>query len=456
MSKPQQAQKSKDQAARSYGDSISNRAQKPKKQKIKDSVTRSNETETPAPSSSKVSQVPARLPKSANTQAAHAPSASNNSQKQSSGGADRRVVFESTFDTPFRVDWPNIEPDLVLAFLLAFTSALDSAGIANYQAQRGRHAGRVRNRDEKTEDAVPNSDSKSRKKRKRAADEVVGSNASDLSLAGEDAGRPAKKRKRDMVNQNGVAATTTALNDPPPDAIPQPSLLSHILVGVNNVTRRLEDQLQQLSATKKGLRTSSLPNSQFKYILVSTGDIDPPLLVAHIPHLVAGCNSNSLDERQLVVLVPLPKGSEAKLARGFGLPRVSVVGITASAPADLLAALHSAATTFPIVRAPWLVMPSHPPLETKPTSTDAMEVDTPSKDTMPVIHVPTHIKQLRTTAPRNMIAAKRARQEARKAFKARLVLNPAEAMRKTMAGGKPVRKQRVVVTSMSATEAPPS
>lgn len=71
-----------------------------------------------------------------------------------------------------------------------------------------------------------------------------------------------------------------------------------------------------------------------------------------------------------------------------------------------------------------------------------MKVETaPAKEVVELI--PTHVKQLRTSAPRNMGAAKRARKEARAAVRVKLV-----SQRHAAGGGKPLKKPRVVVVSL--------
>jgi len=202
-------------------------------------------------------------------------------------------------------------------------NAATSAGVPFYQLSRGRKHRRGKKQDSKLDPKDESMDvisSSSKRKRK----------TSDMDVEGKaiDAPRPTKKRKRD----NDDISDDVERQQLKP--LPQPELLSSILLGINNVTRHLENQLQHLSTVKRALNgltagptaatNLSIP---LKYVLVCKGDIDPLPLVAHIPHLVAGCNSNSSDDASLVILVPLPKGSELLLAQAFGLPRVSVLGI---------------------------------------------------------------------------------------------------------------------------------
>jgi ribonuclease P/MRP protein subunit POP3 len=107
-----------------------------------------------------------------------------------------------------------------------------------------------------------------------------------------------------------------------------PKILQHLTVGINEVTKRLESQIQQSRVTVVTTAEASriaIPRPHLKFILVCRSDIDPPLLIDHLPHLVAAHNSNQTDD--VVKLVPLPKGAESSLAQALGLRRAAVVGI---------------------------------------------------------------------------------------------------------------------------------
>lgn len=73
-----------------------------------------------------------------------------------------------------------------------------------------------------------------------------------------------------------------------------------------------------------------MTSAQIGVVLVCRSDIDPPLLVSHIPHLVAACNGapSTIDRR--VKLVTLPKGAEDTLSEAFGLRRVAVIALNVS------------------------------------------------------------------------------------------------------------------------------
>jgi len=164
-----------------------------------------------------------------------------------------------------------------------------------------------------------------------------------------------------------------------------PRILQHLTVGINEVTKRLESQIQHrrttVVTTAEDSETAS-PRPNLKIILVCRADIDPPLLIDHLPHLVAAYNS--IQTSDTIKLVPLPRGAESSLAEAIGLRRAAVVGIDVACPES--ATLVSLLDTVPTLVATWLA------------------------STTPRHHlVPTHIKQVRTSAPKDMKAAKERR-----------------------------------------------
>lgn len=103
----------------------------------------------------------------------------------------------------------------------------------------------------------------------------------------------------------------------------------NLVVGINQVTRTLECQIQSLR-TLAVLPNSGSPPESLAAVFVCSADIDPPILVEHIPHLVASCNSFHhivKQEPSKVKLVPLPKGSEQAVAQAVGIRRAAVIGV---------------------------------------------------------------------------------------------------------------------------------
>lgn len=110
-----------------------------------------------------------------------------------------------------------------------------------------------------------------------------------------------------------------------------PQILSNITIGINAVTKRLELQSGPprliLSASDPSASTDDGPElkSKVQIVLICQADIESPLIIAHIPHLIAACNSRRTT--QPIKLVPLPKDSERSLAEALGLRRVAVVAL---------------------------------------------------------------------------------------------------------------------------------
>lgn len=114
-------------------------------------------------------------------------------------------------------------------------------------------------------------------------------------------------------------------------AIKSPSILCHIVYGINAVTKRLELQSHNLRRPTTVIPVPSVETQSsrpFKYLFVCRQDVDPAILIDHLPHLVASCNSAQASDH--VKLVPLPKGSELVLAQTLGIRRVTVLGIDVS------------------------------------------------------------------------------------------------------------------------------
>jgi ribonuclease P/MRP protein subunit POP3 len=173
-----------------------------------------------------------------------------------------------------------------------------------------------------------------------------------LARAAEKDERQAKRRKTDGGNSEPDAAMSTGTartaslpiahpaaspgmedhtNEPTVDLGPPPAVVRHTYIGINEVTKRLEFQA---GAVRRALvvRPGEVaepplpPLHPVRVVLVCMNDVDPQLLIAHLPHLVASCNTPRTSAGLLnVKLIPLPKGAEAVLAEATGLRRASVV-----------------------------------------------------------------------------------------------------------------------------------
>jgi ribonuclease P/MRP protein subunit POP3 len=204
-----------------------------------------------------------------------------------------------------------------------------------------------------------------------------------------------------------------------------PPILKLIKFGINEVAKLLESQisrLRQCLLDKRPMEDDDTPSPLV--VLACRWDINPPTLLAHIPHLVASVNTlattyraNFTDAPPVpeVKLVNLPKGSENPLAEALGMRRVSVIALNVCGsplhPAKTLSdSFQSGAVldiklggllkVVPRLATPWLI-----PTTNRTTLVPRLEL--------------TRVKHLKTTAPIDIRAAKQERIEARKAAKQR-------------------------------------
>ncbi|KAG5651423.1 hypothetical protein H0H81_008707 [Sphagnurus paluster] len=277
---------------------------------------------------------------------------SNRAKNRDSGGG-RKVVFKGVLDNPFRVQWPSVPLNVQNIVLAQTLSTLD--GIANHHAQR------------------------KRKRRESCKDS------------------PRKKRENDLapsqINTPAEANESEAMIQDTHELPEPPAVLKHLVIGINEVTKRLEMQIRKKRLTVVTLTEDSTQDQTpcaLQVILVCRGDIDPPILIDHLPHLVAAYNS--LQPKPLVHLIPLAAGAELSLSRAIGLRRAAVLGFDSNWP-DLEVFMASL-RTVPTLTASWMAGSS--PVQKL---------------------IPTHIKQLRTSAPKDMKAEKERRKEEKKTKK---------------------------------------
>jgi len=239
---------------------------------------------------------------------------SNRTKHRESG--ERKVVFKSVLDNPFRIQWYKFTSRFCSLFfdlqcfrpfvpmnvqnsILALTVAMMD-GISDYHLSRCKEH-RKRKREHRQTGPV--------QKKRRVDGEVM-----------------------DYIEVTPVETQSFPANDIPPFSstgttdLEPPEILQHLTVGINEVTKRLESQIHHSRVTvvtTAGDPKITVPG--LKIILVCRADIDPPLLIDHLPNLVAAYNSaRPIDT---IKLVPLPKGAESSLARVIGLRRAAVVGI---------------------------------------------------------------------------------------------------------------------------------
>ncbi|KAK0481712.1 hypothetical protein IW261DRAFT_1550748 [Armillaria novae-zelandiae] len=287
---------------------------------------------------------------------------SNRANPQKKQEKERKVVFKSVLDNPFRVRWPSVPvnlQNLILAQVLLLVEGVSA------HKPRQRH------------------DSNHRKNygRKRKADNNTPTESSTVSST--------------EINSDIVAASVN-ISDHADIPLLSP-ILKNLVVGINAVTKRLECQIQ--AARHKVIISSSSSTEEsyeqpqpLKYIFVCRTDVDPPILIDHIPHLVASFNSCKPFEP--IKLIPLPKGAEATLATSLNIRRIAVFAFDNETKG--ISALSPILEAVPVITAPWLALESY--------ASDKQIV-------------PTHIKQVRTSAPKDMKAAKEERTAGRAAAK---------------------------------------
>jgi len=256
---------------------------------------------------------------------------------------DRKVTFKSTLDTPFRIPWPKIPINVQTELLAHLISILE--GVAEYQAAIRRLS----------------------RKRKR-------SKARD----GEE---------EDVGSHSLPSESDTRVR----------SIIDHLVVGLNAVTKRLEEQVRKrphsVTITKdQPAAEVQKTNRDLCLVLACRADVDPPLLIDHLPHLVASCNA--MQNLEPVRIASLPEGTEGTLAKSLGIHRVTVIGLDAEFP--VMDGFKRFFDSIPILSARWL--------------SGIRQV----RDL-----IPTHVKQVKTTAPRDMKEAKEERKKGRALAKQR-------------------------------------
>lgn len=166
--------------------------------------------------------------------------------------------------------------------------------------------------------------------KKRRRDEHV---QSDTLADGNVTGRPAISIATDASSMAEIASD-------PPAPYASTGFLQHLSIGINEVTKLLEGFSQKyrlrLSSGGDSDLVQSPPTEPTHLVLVCQADINPPVLISHLPQLVAACNSRPSLPSELakskIILSPLPKGAESLLAQALGLRRASVVSISVRTP----------------------------------------------------------------------------------------------------------------------------
>ncbi|KAG8742934.1 hypothetical protein FRC10_000722 [Ceratobasidium sp. 414] len=337
---------------------------------------------------------------------------------------ERRVVYKPVLENPYQVKWPSTPLNVQNSILACLADLLPEVAEYHLARQTASRKRKTEKHQAKTQKSKTPQQPKNSKKRSREDDDTSDSKrakishdstldeapGSDLPSSGSkrnsnsstskprDSSGSTKRAKKSTKSQNATGNDrTNAEHEPAVESIPQtpstlatipvPPLLKHCTFGINEVTKRLE-ALAKPTPTDEGHQA---PRPRLKAVLVCRSDVDPPLLIAHFPILVATCNSSlpadSSDDK-FVKLVALPMRAEHSLAEVTGLRRVAAMAFDAETPG--LERLGSLLSSVPVLRETWLAPPSSIIQE-------------------PKVLVPTHVKQLKTTAPKDMKVAKEKR-----------------------------------------------
>ncbi|KAF8167617.1 hypothetical protein B0H34DRAFT_682528 [Crassisporium funariophilum] len=298
---------------------------------------------------------------------------------------EKKVVFKGVLDNPFRVQWPSIPINLQNAVLAHILQMLEGASELHHK-----RCAESRKRNRATQSLQSASGKIKRQKiqdqdRNTSHDDAMEVSESAPVLASTDE-IPPEIVEDPLQHRNTSAERLT---------VETPLILRHVICGINEVTKRLETQAHNSRrpttvVLPEQLEITELPQP-LKYVFICRADVDPAALIEHLPHLVASCNSGHT--KDYIKLVALPKGSELVLAQALGIRRVAVLGIDVDYPDPSLELLLE---PVPILAASWLSVPS---------LTRSL--------------VPTHIKHLRTTAPKDMKATKEIRMQEKAAAKKR-------------------------------------
>ncbi|KAJ3844950.1 hypothetical protein F5878DRAFT_551452 [Lentinula raphanica] len=284
--------------------------------------------------------------------------------------AEKKIVFKAVFDNPFRINWPSIPVNLQNLLLAQTLSILN--GVSEYQRSR-----LLLNRKGKQKQSEENRS----RKRKRKSGIDVGAKTNDIQNL------PAVAASSESDPTSYYMQLEAPLSNPP-------EVLAHLTTGINQVTKRLE----VLVRARRGRVEDETTLPQIGIVLVCRADVNPPILIDHLPHLVAAYNSTKPSHP--ILLLSLPQGAEVALSEAMGLRRVAVIAINSDAPG--LSTMLSLIPSAPILTASWL-------------ATNAAVAEVKRAQSI----LPTHIKQLRTTAPKDMKTAKEQRAAGRAAAKAK-------------------------------------
>jgi hypothetical protein len=141
------------------------------------------------------------------------------------------------------------------------------------------------------------------------------------------------RKKKSIATSSSHEMTENAVTVSEPNQEPHclstsaPPIIPHITVGINEVTKALEREIQSRRTINTPSTVDHETQSLTKVVFICYADLDTPAFVAHLPQLVALCNS-ARSEHHKIKVVQLPAGAQISLTDALGyLKRVAVIAL---------------------------------------------------------------------------------------------------------------------------------
>lgn len=139
--------------------------------------------------------------------------------------------------------------------------------------------------------------------------------------------RDTRKKTRAAISSSHEQGSSH-VGEPNQGSASAPPIIPHITVGINEVTKALETEV------RSSCQTVVIPSPAIEKMQASTStificyaDLDTTALVAHLPQLVALCNS-ARSENHKIKVIQLPAGAQSSLVNALGyLSRISVLAL---------------------------------------------------------------------------------------------------------------------------------
>jgi ribonuclease P/MRP protein subunit POP3 len=140
-----------------------------------------------------------------------------------------------------------------------------------------------------------------------------------------------KSRLASSVSKQAASHGSESSHEPLSLPMAAPPIIPHLTVGINEVTKALETEVRSSRQTVITSNTApDVAQPLTRVVFICHEDLDTPAIVAHLPQLIALCNSARSDDRKIKV-VQLPAGAQTSLVTALGyLKRVSVMALDVS------------------------------------------------------------------------------------------------------------------------------